>query len=199
MVAAIPTMYGGVQFRSRLEARWAAFFDLWSVPWMYEPVDYAGYIPDFFVRAYHGAEKALLLAEVKPAFDDSGFEEARHKIDSCAWKGEAICLGVSPEIASQRWADGPPLRWDWLPGIYCPPAKIQPLPACSCGAEESRVRLIPDLSDLLADEPEVQHSARCAYIGALILCEQNHDDYHAEIAKRWRLAGNVVQWKGRGR
>ena len=27
-IAAIPTTYSGVVFRSRLEARWAAFFDL---------------------------------------------------------------------------------------------------------------------------------------------------------------------------
>ena len=31
-IKAIPTTYAGVRFRSRLEARWAAFFDLcgWS-------------------------------------------------------------------------------------------------------------------------------------------------------------------------
>jgi len=28
MIAAIPTLYKDVQFRSRLEAKWAAFFDL---------------------------------------------------------------------------------------------------------------------------------------------------------------------------
>ncbi len=40
-------MYAGVQFRSRLEARWAAMFDLLGWPWEYEPVDLDGYIPDY--------------------------------------------------------------------------------------------------------------------------------------------------------
>jgi hypothetical protein len=39
---AIPTVYKGVQMRSRLEARWAAFFDELGWPWEYEPVDLAG-------------------------------------------------------------------------------------------------------------------------------------------------------------
>jgi hypothetical protein len=47
MLTAIPTRYGGVQFRSRLEARWAAFFDLAGWRWQYEPIDLAGWIPDF--------------------------------------------------------------------------------------------------------------------------------------------------------
>jgi hypothetical protein len=33
----IPTRYAGCHFRSRLEARWAVFFDALSVEWQYEP------------------------------------------------------------------------------------------------------------------------------------------------------------------
>lgn len=47
MLTAIPTRYSGVQFRSRLEARWAAFFDIAGWRWQYEPIDLAGWIPDF--------------------------------------------------------------------------------------------------------------------------------------------------------
>lgn len=36
-IQAIPTEYHGVKFRSRLEARWAVFFDSLGVPWQYEP------------------------------------------------------------------------------------------------------------------------------------------------------------------
>lgn len=50
-IAAIPTKYAGVQFRSRLEARWAAFFDLLGWEWEYEPIDLDGYVPDFIVRS----------------------------------------------------------------------------------------------------------------------------------------------------
>jgi hypothetical protein len=48
-IAAIPTRYAGVNFRSRLEARWAAFFDLAGWKWKYEPIDLVGWIPDFWV------------------------------------------------------------------------------------------------------------------------------------------------------
>jgi hypothetical protein len=62
-IAAIPTMYGGIRFRSRLEARWAAFFDLCGFAWEYEPTDFKGWIPDFSLRIDgHG----LVYAEVKP-------------------------------------------------------------------------------------------------------------------------------------
>lgn len=36
-IQAIPTWYAGCYFRSRLEARWAVFFDALGIPWNYEP------------------------------------------------------------------------------------------------------------------------------------------------------------------
>ncbi|SJM69661.1 hypothetical protein [Gulosibacter sp. 10] len=45
----IPTIYNGVRFRSRTEARWAALFDLIGWEYEYEPLDFDGYIPDFLV------------------------------------------------------------------------------------------------------------------------------------------------------
>jgi hypothetical protein len=46
--ASIPTRYRGTEFRSRLEARWAAFADLVGWKWRYEPIDLNGWIPDFW-------------------------------------------------------------------------------------------------------------------------------------------------------
>jgi hypothetical protein len=65
---AIPTTYAGVDFRSRLEARWAAFFDLAEWKWEYEPINLRGWIPDFRVDpAYWGDYGTyFLLVEVKP-------------------------------------------------------------------------------------------------------------------------------------
>ena len=37
---AIETEYKGYRFRSRLEARWAVFFDACGVSWEYEPEGY---------------------------------------------------------------------------------------------------------------------------------------------------------------
>ena len=63
----IPTTYAGTQFRSRLESRWACFFDLVKWPWEYEPIELDGYIPDFVLPF----EAGPLLVEVKPAFAPS--------------------------------------------------------------------------------------------------------------------------------
>jgi len=49
----IPTEYAGVVFRARLEAKWAAFFDLVGWSWTYEPFDAPGYIPDFLIQGEH--------------------------------------------------------------------------------------------------------------------------------------------------
>lgn len=51
-IQAIPTRYAGCHFRSRLEARWAVFFDALGIRWEYEPEGFMGhreecYLPDF--------------------------------------------------------------------------------------------------------------------------------------------------------
>lgn len=66
---AIPTRYGGVLFRSRLEARYAYFFDRLEIPWEYETqgfvADGVAYLPDFALFAALGT----IWAEVKPSWD----------------------------------------------------------------------------------------------------------------------------------
>lgn len=51
---AIPTDYRGCRFRSRLEARWAVFFDHMGIGWLYEPEGYVigrrRYLPDFLLE-----------------------------------------------------------------------------------------------------------------------------------------------------
>ncbi len=66
-IASIPTTYKGVNFRSRLEARWAAFFDLEGWDWEYEPVDLKGWIPDFIIKG-----KQDLFVEIKwfPVYEE---------------------------------------------------------------------------------------------------------------------------------
>lgn len=48
---AIETVYAGHRFRSRLEARWAVFFDALGIKWLYEEQGYeferGRYLPDF--------------------------------------------------------------------------------------------------------------------------------------------------------
>jgi hypothetical protein len=76
-IKAWPTKYKGTQFRSRLEARWACFFDLAGWHWEYEPIDLKGWSPDFFVKFYCGHSECrgfhTLLVEVKPYFKIDDF------------------------------------------------------------------------------------------------------------------------------
>lgn len=51
---AINTLYNGNYFRSRLEAKWAYFFDELGVPYQYEPEGFTSdsgdkYLPDFYL------------------------------------------------------------------------------------------------------------------------------------------------------
>ena len=52
-IKALPTSYRGGAFKSRLEARWAYYFDLIGAKWQYEPDGFAlpsgNYCPDFLV------------------------------------------------------------------------------------------------------------------------------------------------------
>jgi hypothetical protein len=57
-----PTKYGGFTFRSRLEARWAAFFDACGWQWDYEPAEFDGWVPDFLLKT----KKQRTWVEVKP-------------------------------------------------------------------------------------------------------------------------------------
>lgn len=66
---AIQTRYKGYHFRSRLEARWAVFFDALGLQWEYEPEgfdlgDGMLYLPDFRVH-YPGEDRRWLWFEVK--------------------------------------------------------------------------------------------------------------------------------------
>lgn len=64
-IKAIQTSYKGYRFRSRLEARWAVFFDALGIKWEYEIEGYdlgehGYYLPDFWLP------QVSMWAEVKP-------------------------------------------------------------------------------------------------------------------------------------
>lgn len=52
-IAPLETRYAGCRFRSRLEARWAVFFNTLRIPWQYEPQGFQiaeeAYLPDFYL------------------------------------------------------------------------------------------------------------------------------------------------------
>lgn len=76
MIKAIETKYKGYRFRSRLEARWAVFFDALGIKWEYEPegfdLDEAGYyLPDFRLTEHNQ------YVEIKPEGDVSPVDLAK--------------------------------------------------------------------------------------------------------------------------
>jgi hypothetical protein len=75
---AIETKYQGVLFRSKLEAKWAVFFDALGLKWEHEPESYtypgvSGYMPDFLLRWAPG-DSGWCWGEVKP--DGGDFRKA---------------------------------------------------------------------------------------------------------------------------
>lgn len=88
----IETKYKGYTFRSRLEARWAVFFDALDIKWEYEPEgfklsDGTYYLPDFYLPTFSSG----MYCEVKPIGGD--FSKAKQFcLDSKkrVWKCEGV-------------------------------------------------------------------------------------------------------------
>lgn len=104
---AIPTTWNGIQFRSRLEARWASFFTKLGWEWSYEPIDLKGYIPDFMLHMHKD-----VLVEVKPftRLDDDCIGAAHEKIEESGWYGDphpehGICLWKDAIVVGARIFD----------------------------------------------------------------------------------------------
>lgn len=101
-IAAWPTEYGRTLFRSRLEARWAAFFDMAGWQWIYEPFDMIGWTPDFALVG-HDAD---VLVEVKPIIWPARVAPSlmrRLSVEAGAGKAarmnrEALVLGAAPVL-----------------------------------------------------------------------------------------------------
>lgn len=102
-IPALPATYAGIKFRSRLEAKWAYYFDLIGLPWEYEPEGYAlkagNYLPDF--RCYD------FFVEVKPT--EAELERVEDKLVelSKVTKSSVFCVVDKPSVKPQRcWGDG---------------------------------------------------------------------------------------------
>jgi len=93
VLTAIPTEYHGVTFRSKLESRWAEFFDLLEMPWKYEPFSLTTpigrYTPDFFAAMTPGPAWDWVL-EIKP----DGYQPTTH--DRFKW---AAAEDAHPDLA----------------------------------------------------------------------------------------------------
>jgi hypothetical protein len=107
----IATEFCGIRFRSRLEANWAAFFQLLGLKADYEPTDLNFYIPDFDLRF----KKRPLLVEIKPS--EEHFEQAQSKIECSGWDGDMAILvsGLTGELG-MSYENG---AWDTCVLAWC--------------------------------------------------------------------------------
>lgn len=98
MLKAIETKYKGYRFRSRLEARWAVFFDTLGITWEYEKEGYnlgavGWYLPDFWLP------QVSMWAEVKPEIH-SWVEIERCKALAQLTKHDVVLLDGMPDFRS---------------------------------------------------------------------------------------------------
>ena len=119
-LTARPTVYRGIQMRSRLEARWAAHLDETGCSWAYEPRAYADgvsqYLPDFQILAipeYPGPASIPAFQEVRPTID--GAYRAMAQMPTI-WASEprALLMVVVPDLELYWVADrqaGGNARW----------------------------------------------------------------------------------------
>lgn len=106
-INAIETEYNGYKFRSRLEARWAVFFDTLDIQWVYEPEGFkigedTYYLPDFYLEnvGLRSTELDGLWVEIKPGRSDEDNEHNEKLRKFVGEKGEPGALLVG-EVANQ--------------------------------------------------------------------------------------------------
>lgn len=89
-IKAIPTVYKGVEFRSKLEAQWAKWLTAMKIAWAYEPEGYefedgTRYLPDFY------------LCDAKEFFEVKGVmtDKDMNKIQKMLYNGYPIAVGYA--------------------------------------------------------------------------------------------------------
>lgn len=120
MLKAIQTRYAGYFFRSRLEARWAVFFDALGLKWEYEPQgfelsDGTLYLPDFKLLGPHGIHQWVEVkpTECAPIIKQQKFAaEVRDPLATCV----VVCGDPMTHFEMQAVSAGD----NDSPGLMCP-------------------------------------------------------------------------------
>jgi hypothetical protein len=217
-IPAIPTRYRGRLYRSRLEARWAAFFDLMSWEHEYEPFDLNGWIPDFLLRGtWPNGRRAEVLVEVKPVstYDrDVGLKV----LNACVgtdWQRslDILLLGVSP------WRHfhglngivlGVNVGWSILPARHPDGETAEPLACCVndyeapliCFADSSGLRFDigpggRPITGMLTRYDTFYDTHNPKYFRANLLdIDWQRLEWVETIERLWAEATNRVQWRG---
>lgn len=145
-IRAIETEYNGYRFRSRLEARWAVFFDTAKIKYEYEPEGFTAgdgeeYLPDFYLP------ESDIYVEVKPNRPGAA-EEVRRAINVMLNNRQVLI--VLPDIPYDTSTN----VW-WFPVFFHHPlcgssgCRMTFLPFCSSdnSEEDDHLRVITSFAD----------------------------------------------------
>lgn len=196
---AIATAYRQFEFRSRLEAKWAAFFDLCGWSWSYEPIDLCGWIPDFVIGEWP------TLVEIKPFFKYDDWTEAKHKIIKSGCRQSVILLGADPVwlsveahkdtpgcVWSQEPTDAPIIGWVFDPVDGEHPVTYH----LNFGRTEGNDKLGlcpmdgPWRNEIwkMSQQPGYRHSNKDCRVNL------RRGTVEMELVDRWARACNISQW-----
>jgi hypothetical protein len=171
-IPAIPTTYRGRRYRSRLEARWAAFFDLLGWHHEYEPCDLGSWSPDFAI--WGNSPHFPTLVEVKPI---DGWDRiiARKMADAAAEKQlRVLLLGLAPYFDSE-WIS---IGWWGEPGTF------------------EAVWDTALLGVTIDGKPDIQPNGEGYICQESMLWGACYDLDYFDAKQLWVQAANVVQWRG---
>lgn len=184
-----PTTHAAARFRSRLEAKWAAFFDHAGWEWEYEPFDLDGWVPDFLLRG----SKENILIEVKPIewTGDSVRQQIADRRDlskACRPDREVLILGAYPlgTLSCSGWQP-----WPFAIGCWATPVEGED---ARHWFDEACLTTNPDDGtwDVAALNGSYHNRLSGHYDGNL-----ENSPHHDDIRRAWREAGNTTQWKAR--
>jgi hypothetical protein len=195
-IAAIPTEYNGRRYRSRLEARWCAFFDLLGWRPEHEPYDLGEWSPDFLVRP-QGAQP--ILVEVKPI--EECCDDTISRIDRACDKRKLWCgnepkiagvllTRVAPRIVSPEKHDCVDIGWFANP--------------YHTGGDDVHIGWVRDwdkpilLADVVHTEDNNYYTAMTGHADAAVrFMRREYRPYAEYTMGLWNAACNAVQWRGR--
>lgn len=183
-IAAIPTEYRGRTYRSRLEARWAAFFDRLGLAHEYEPFDLGGWSPDFLLTEINA------LVEVKPLTE----------FDADVWaKIVGACREQSIEQAVIMTMLAPQLERIAYIGWMALPWHDQSMTAVRAGVGwYANVDTPSFIADIVCIVPGKFMSAGGEVLELKEFGLANHDvplSYSDYTMEQWARATSDVQWK----
>lgn len=196
-IAAIPTVYRGVRYRSRLEARWAAFFDQLGWNHTYEPYDLGLWSPDFIIKIA-GEYTNAILVEVKPIGEFCA-DTIDRMISACIERGifprgdESNIAGIMlVGTAPRSCAENNIVELGWFTS-----SRIQEYAAKAVGAAwfmtEDRPVLV---ADVVHTDGEGYFAVMTDKDGLVVSRPLPHwRGYHDHAMQLWANACNAVQWR----